>query len=307
MTKVSVVVATYNHASLIDEALASVFAQETDFETEVIISEDASTDGTRQIVELWHARYPDKTRLLLSDRNLHCNEVVARGFHAARGDYITLLDGDDYWTSPNKLAKQAATLDSDPSLSLCFHNARVSSGTTPHGDLWTDPALSPRLTLADLWEGNPFPTCGSMFRRSALSRIPQWYSCITSMITDWPLYLLFAEQGDIAFIPESWGIYRLHASGAFSPQSGKAKLASMDALYRLVNEGMEGRHDASLRLGHHRYFVGMGRDFLSRGEPDLALTAFGYAWRYRAGIHSKRHLNLLHLAVRARMSMALSQ
>jgi glycosyltransferase involved in cell wall biosynthesis len=306
MIKVSVVVATYNHADLIDEALASVFAQETDFETEVIISEDASTDGTRQIVERWRARFPDKTRLLLSDRNLHSNEVIRRGFHAARGDYVALIDGDDYWLSPHKLANQAALLDRDPSVSLCFHNARVSSGQTRFGDLWTNPTLGPRLTLADLWEGNPFPTCGGMFRRSALPRIPDWYRDLNPMITDWPLYLLFAEHGDILFVPEAWGVYRLHSGGLYSPQTARSKLALMDALYRRVNEGMAGRHDASLKRGHHRYFVGMAHDFLDQGHPDLALAAVGYAWRYRTRFAVRRQLSLLRLATRARLASTLA-
>ncbi len=110
-TKVSVVVCTYNHAPFIDQALASVLGQDTSFRFEVIVSEDCSNDATRDIVLRWRDEHPDRIRLLLSERNLRSNEVVARGFRAATGEYVVLLDGDDYWTSPQKLQRQADFLD----------------------------------------------------------------------------------------------------------------------------------------------------------------------------------------------------
>ena len=89
------------------------------------ISEDCSTDRTREIVLDFQKEHPEKVRLLLSKQNIHSNEIVVRGIRAARGQYIALLDGDDYWTSPHKLQKQTDFLDSHPECSLCFHNARI--------------------------------------------------------------------------------------------------------------------------------------------------------------------------------------
>lgn len=298
--KVSVAVITYNHADLIEQALESVYRQVADFEIEVVISEDASTDGTREIVQEWSRRYPDRTRLLLSERNLKSNEVVRRAFHAARGEFVAMLDGDDYWTSPDKLSAQAAVMDADPRLSVCFHNAHVLGGSTRFGTLWTDPSLERRLSLADLWEGNPFPTCGSMFRRSCVLELPVWYGALdVMMITDWPLYLLFAEQGDIAFLPEPMGVYRLHADGAYSPHSREAKLVATDRLYRRVNEGMEGRHDAALRRGHYRYFVDMARAYLEEDEVSLATTCLRLARGYGRPPHLSDRWELRALEARA--------
>ena len=289
----SVLIVTFNHLDLIEAALESAYGQIADFPIEVIISEDASTDGTRERVLAWAARHPDRTRLLLSDHNLKSNEVVRRGFHAARGKYVALLDGDDYWTSPDKLATQVAVMEQDPSLSLCFHNARVSEGVTRFGDLWTDPALKSRLSLADLWDGNPFATCGGLFRRACVPELPVWYRDLDPFITDWPLYVLFAEQGDIAFLPEPMGVYRLHAGGVYSSQSARAKLDSMDRLYRRVNEGMEGRHETALRRGHLRYFLGMARHYLETGERDLAEVCLRTARAYgRAGSLGERREQL---------------
>src|SRR5438132_1427938 len=104
--RVSVLVMTYNHASFIEQALDSVLMQQASFEYEVVISEDRSTDGTREIVIGYQERFPEKVRLLLSPSNLNSNRVVSRGIRACRSEFVALLDGDDYWTDPAKLQLQ---------------------------------------------------------------------------------------------------------------------------------------------------------------------------------------------------------
>src|SRR5688572_25005346 len=103
---VSVIVITYRHEAFIEQAVQSVLSQKTDFSFEVLISEDLSPDATREIVEMLRSREPDRIRTFLSERNQNDNAVLARAWRAARGKYIAFLDGDDYWTDPNKLQKQ---------------------------------------------------------------------------------------------------------------------------------------------------------------------------------------------------------
>ncbi len=93
--ELSVLVMTYNHAGFIAQALDSALAQRTDFSFEILISEDCSTDGTREAVIEYAERHPGKIRLLLSTVNLRSNAVVSRGIAAARGAYLAFLDGDD--------------------------------------------------------------------------------------------------------------------------------------------------------------------------------------------------------------------
>jgi glycosyltransferase involved in cell wall biosynthesis len=272
--KVSVLLVTYDHARYVERALESVLAQDLGAPFEVLVSEDCSTDGTRAIVERWQARHPERIRLLLSERNLKSNAVVARGFHAARGEYVALIDGDDYWTSPRKLATQAAFLDAHPDHVLCFCNAAVVDGEgRPMGDRRWTPATQPaRATLADLWGGNFIATSAAMVRRSALPAIPAWYDgCFP--VTDWPLYVHYAEHGDIGYIPEVMAAYRLHAGGLYSPLPAEAKLRSVDRLYRVMNDGTERRHEAVARRAHRRFFLDWAREHLARGEVALARTA----------------------------------
>src|ERR1041385_2618888 len=88
--KVSVLVMTYNHEKFIRQALDSVAMQETNFEYEILISEDCSTDRTREIVLDFEKEHPDQVRLLLSEKNIHSNEIVVRSIRAARGEYIAM-------------------------------------------------------------------------------------------------------------------------------------------------------------------------------------------------------------------------
>ena len=98
--KVSVLVMTYNHERFVAQALDSALMQEVAFDWEILVSEDCSTDRTREIVVEYARRHSDRIRLLLSERNVRSNYVVRRGIEAARGTYVALLDGDDFWTSP---------------------------------------------------------------------------------------------------------------------------------------------------------------------------------------------------------------
>jgi len=108
--EVSVLVTTYNHERYIAQALDSVLMQETDFDYEIVILEDCSTDATREIILAYQKRHPDKIRLRLAAQNQCSNKPFAEEFQASSSPYIAMLDGDDYWTSPEKLQKQVEFL-----------------------------------------------------------------------------------------------------------------------------------------------------------------------------------------------------
>lgn len=267
---VSVLVMTYNHAGFIRQALDSVLMQETSFPYEVLISEDCSTDGTRAIVLDYHRRHPGCIRLLLSERNIRNNTVVTRGIEAARGRYIALLDGDDYWTSPHKLQKQVDFLESHPACTLCFHNATVidEEGARPPWN-WT-PAGHPEFsTLADLWMGNFIATCSAMFRRGVFGEVPEWYTDLFP-ITDWPLHLLNAEQGQIGYLNEVMGVYRYHSRGFYSPLSEARKQETTLRLYQTLNRNFQYKYDRLVKTGITKYFVEWAEEYGQRGDREQA-------------------------------------
>ena len=111
--------------------------QEADFSYEVVIGEDCSTDRTRPIVMEYARAYPGKIRLVVGSERVGAPRNFARTLEACQGQYIALLDGDDYWTSPDKLRKQVEFLDRRPECAICFHDVLVvyedGSRNPPHG------------------------------------------------------------------------------------------------------------------------------------------------------------------------------
>ena len=266
---VTALVVTYNHVRFIEEALSSALAQTTPFPIEIIVSEDASTDGTREIVRDYAGLHPHRIRPIYSETTLRSNEVVARGIEAARGRYVALLDGDDSWTAPDKLQRQAEFLDRNPDCAAHFFNAEIVGGGPHDGRPWTRPDHPPRLDLAGIWEGNPYATSGSMMRRSALGGVGPWYHGFFPR-TDWPLYILCAMSGALHFDPEIAARYRLHDGGLFSALSEQKKLQSTRTFYRDMDACLDGRFSAEARSGAARLFHDWGKDFLTRNELRLA-------------------------------------
>ena len=176
--KVSVAMITYNHEKFIAQAIDSVLMQQTDFEYELVIGEDCSTDRTRAMVVDYAGRYPDRIRPLLRERNLGMNPNFVQTFQSCRGEYVALLEGDDYWTDPLKLQKQTDYLSSRPDCSLCFHPVHLAYDDS-HGDGKTSwpPSRKPSYTLYDvlaakyLW----IHTSSILVRNNQIDGFPAWF------------------------------------------------------------------------------------------------------------------------------------
>jgi hypothetical protein len=196
--------------------LEIVIAQQTDFEFEVIVGEDCSTDGTRELLLRIQREHGDRFRLFLPDGNLGFGgkAIYCRVLEMARGDYVATLDGDDYWTSPAKLQRQVDLLDAHPEYALCFHDAKVElqDGSFRHHDYTERRPL--RTGVSDLIRENFIAFSSALCRRSVLPELGEWYCRLR--YGDWPLFLLAALQGDICYIPEALGVWRAHGLGAYS-------------------------------------------------------------------------------------------
>ena len=123
--KVSVIVTTYNHERYIDRAIESVLEQATDFDYELVVGEDCSTDRTRDIVAEWQRKRPDRIRLVLQEKNVGGHGNFSAVYRAAAGDYVSWLEGDDYFTDPRRLQKMADFLDAHAECALCYHPLEV--------------------------------------------------------------------------------------------------------------------------------------------------------------------------------------
>lgn len=115
----------YNHERFIEQAIQSVLAQRTDYQFELIIGEDCSPDKTREIIRKYEQQYPDKLRPLYREKNMGMARNMLDCLKHCSGKYIAFLEGDDYWTSPDKLQMQTDFLESHPDYAAVYHNWEI--------------------------------------------------------------------------------------------------------------------------------------------------------------------------------------
>lgn len=222
---VSVCIQTYQHVSYIAECLNSVVGQQTNFHIEIIVGEDGSTDGTREICIDFAARFPS-IRLFLRNREdvIYVNGKPTGRFNlienlkVARGKYIALLEGDDYWCDSYKLQKQVDFLESNLDCVLCHHWHRVAekgidgqyvvrdAPTLGHGYFPEEKATVDKV-FANLLRVKS----RTLMFRNVLSKFPCWFYKVA--YGDVPLSMILGQYGAFGFINEPMAVYRLTNSG----------------------------------------------------------------------------------------------
>jgi glycosyltransferase involved in cell wall biosynthesis len=255
---VSVILVTYNHERFLTPAIESVLAQETRTPFELLITEDCSTDRSREIIDEFAARHPDRIRVLVSEHNLNSNESTLRALRVARGRYLAFLDGDDYWTSNDKLQRQVDFLDMHQQCTMCFHNVMVvrDDGSMLKRE-FTATNLPTITELPNLLRGNYIAGCSAMIRRDTLQEIPTWYE--HANYGDWPLYVFAAQRGSIGFLPAIMGAYRVHDKGLWSSASRDRQIQGMIQFYKSISAhlGVPYRPQILPILARHYFELGV--------------------------------------------------
>ncbi|MBR3411528.1 MAG: glycosyltransferase [Bacteroidales bacterium] len=138
---VSVCCLTYNHAPFIRNCLDGFLAQKTDFSIEILIHDDASTDGTDRIIREYAEKYPEIIFPIFEEENQYSRGYAGKmdiefNYSRARGKYIAYCEGDDYWTDPSKLQRQVDFMETHPDYSVCFHRCKRLDSRT--GKMYND-------------------------------------------------------------------------------------------------------------------------------------------------------------------------
>jgi glycosyltransferase involved in cell wall biosynthesis len=219
---VSVSMITYNHAPYIVQAIEGVLQQKTNFHFELVIGEDCSTDGTREIVIEYHKKYPDIIRLITSDKNVGMKKNGLRTMKACQGKYIAFCEGDDYWHSPHKLQKQADYMESHPECGLVYSSYDVYHVKSKkkikdfikHRN-WQMPN-NPSIFdfLGDKNEiGYGILTCAVMVRRNLCERIIESDSHLHKsdhfLMGDTQLWAEISTKAHLHYIPESLATHNI--------------------------------------------------------------------------------------------------
>jgi glycosyltransferase involved in cell wall biosynthesis len=250
--RASVFVLTYNHVDWIERALDSALAQQAPFDYELLVADDFSTDGTREKVQEYARRHPEQIRTFLPDRNLGIEGIWLQAARQCRGEYVAILEGDDYWTSPHKLAKGVSALDGNPGWSTCFHRATLffDDGSRPARP--ATPAFSEDVfDLDDILRACFIPFLTVVFRRDVLATVPDWIFGYRWF--DWLFHIQCAQRGAIGFLEEDMASYRVHAGGNWSARSRLTQLEEDLSVYARLAEAIPAKRELIGRCVENRH------------------------------------------------------
>ena len=242
--KISVVITAYNHEKYIAQCLESVLNQKGDFQVEVIVGDDFSTDNTREIVEEFQKRYPKIISVLSGEKNLGVIKNLKRCLNACSGKYIAICEGDDYWIDENKLQKQKDFLGVRNDCSMCFSAILLyyeeDNLFVPHdaqASLKTD-----AITIEDLIQNNyigNFSCC--MYRADTVKKLPQRIYDLNTV--DWMFNMACAQLGKIGFIQNQMSVYRLHSGGAWTSKTKIEKREEICNYIDISNKFFDYKYD----------------------------------------------------------------
>lgn len=276
--KVSVLIITYNQEEYITSAIKSALAQATNFDYEIIVGEDASTDRTREIVLNLQEQHPNKIRLLLRDAadseheramGIGGKSNFIKGLQSCQGKYIALLDGDDYWTDVNKLQKQVDFLDSNPDFAISYHNAIMVFEAGDKEACNLIPANHKADSgLLDLLLVNFIPTCSAVFRRGLYGDLPDWF--YTLKLGDWPLHLMNAQHGKLGYIDEVMAVYRRHEAGYWARKGEEDQALEIIKMLDCIDGYLDSAYKKEIRVAKTRWYYYLAQ--LSHGRGDRTKT-----------------------------------
>ncbi len=249
---VSVLCLTYNHEDYIRDALNGFVSQKTDFKFEVLIHDDASTDQTQEIIREYEEKYPDIIKPIYQTENQFSQGIKITQTHQvprAKGKYLALCEGDDYWIDPNKLQKQIDYLRNNPDCTLCVTATKIidCQNNKTYDELID--THSRDLTTEEVIEGGGgfFSTASMVFEREKYINKPELYLC--KGIGDYPLAIYLATLGKVHYISDVCTAYRFAHSGSWTASNANAKRLrdnndNVIALLNRVDDYTQGKYSS---------------------------------------------------------------
>jgi glycosyltransferase involved in cell wall biosynthesis len=232
---VSICCITYNHVKYISQAIEGFLMQKTDFAIEILINDDASTDGTTEIIKEYQQKYPDLIKPVFHEVNEYSKGIrgilMRNLFPIARGKYIAICEGDDYWTDQLKLKKQVDFLEKNILFSCCWTLAKI---TDAFDNIYNDDKAEhfynayPRDVFIDIEQINLptkhylYRTLSIVFRKTSIKEdfSNYKYAC------DTVLFAMLKKFGKLAILNSYCCVYRVHSGGVYSSSSEVKKRAT---------------------------------------------------------------------------------
>jgi glycosyltransferase involved in cell wall biosynthesis len=235
---VSICCITYNHEKFLAQAIESFMMQKTNFQFDIVIGDDCSTDGTLDILEHHRQMYPHKIKAISSEKNRGIISNLISCIALCKGKYIALCEGDDFWTDPYKLQKQVDFLEKNPEYVICCHYTRVINEN--YKTLYVHPNPVPlEHSYLDLLSGKQEETKTATLLYRNLPEVHQlfarswFYKCYAGD----KIFKLFATQSTgqkIYVMPEVMSCYRYHLGGVWSMINEHARKEKMISDFDLI-------------------------------------------------------------------------
>jgi glycosyltransferase involved in cell wall biosynthesis len=272
--KLSVCIFTFNHEKYIASAIESVLRQKTDFDFEIVIGEDCSTDATPRIVREYEKNYPEKIRANFNSSNLGIMANNSQSILQCKGEYIALLDGDDYWTADDKLQKQVAFLESNPDYAFCFHDGKIlRQDNTFESFTCCGPEHQTHVELKDIICNVHIPTFSLVFRKNALGNYPPpWFSSLDA--PDRPLFLLLASHGPGYYLNQCWAVYRKHNQGHWTGRTYQSQWLTHLKIYKVLNRHFDLMYDKEFCRCESEVLFILARKLLQDGYTTRSASYF---------------------------------
>ena len=209
---------TFNQKGYIRDALNGFVMQKTNFPFEVVVHDDASTDGTTDIVMEYAERYPDIIKPMVEKNNQwkkgglkHIISIMNEQHR--RGKYIAFCEGDDYWINPNKLQSQVDFLENNPDYSMCFHSAKKKYETNVHSWIDCENIKDKEYDATDVFINWTIPTASVLCRKEAMD----FYANLKhpDLIQNYDIFIILscAMVGKIRGMHEQMSVYRIQGEG----------------------------------------------------------------------------------------------
>ena len=246
---VSVLMVTHNHANFIKGAIESVLMQDAPFGIEIVIGEDASTDGTAEIIRKYSSAHPDKIFATHHQVNLGMVKNFFHTLQRCRGEYIALLDGDDRWIRKDKLRLQVSFLQQHPEVVICGGKTFSENKSSRKGyrlAKWIKAFSQKKVETfgrAEMIISNRLHTLTVMGRAECFRKAETGIS--ECPVLDWPFFVnLSAAKSELKYVnlPFTFAAYNVHSGGVFSGSNLLSRLRISASARETITSLTRGRY-----------------------------------------------------------------
>ena len=293
---VSINCITYNQEDYIGDAIESFLMQITDFDYEILIGEDCSSDNTKKVVDEYVGKHPDKIKIITSDQNVGARKNSQRLIDNSQGKYIAECEGDDYWIDPYKLQKQVDYMEEHPECTLCLHAAEIIKAPNRKIGRVHKPYNGNTIcSMKDIISrgGGFCATASLIYPKKLMENPPDFY--VNAPVGDYPMQMLLASHGYAYYMNDCMAVYRSGVEGSWN----KRMISGGNVRQKIiqVNEGLVQLLDGFNKYTNNKYSGEIERymqkikyeiSVLKRVGKEQNNSGFrNYSWWYKSKVRMK--------------------